>query len=35
VEFPSPESVAAAAPQQIETLRAELFKQRWIFVNNQ
>jgi hypothetical protein len=29
MEFLSDETVAAATPQQIETLHAELFEQRW------
>jgi hypothetical protein len=35
VEFIGAETVAAAPPQQIETLRAELFKSRWKFANDQ
>jgi hypothetical protein len=34
VEFSSAETVAAAAPQQRQSLRAQFFKQRRIFVNN-
>jgi hypothetical protein len=35
VEFGDGEIAAAADPQQIETLRARLFEQRWEFANDQ